>query len=318
MKRTLLATVAMLCTSVCAANAQNAPVKGWSFVDPVNGNDGSCATQLSKDGAITPVPTLTVTPCKTFTRACAILPADAGGWVVEGFPGSDVENAVCNASGDDAINDLQIIGRNPGAGNAGPLYLKSANMTPAFEITGHDVYINKIIFEGSPGDALYVHGKDSYHLAEDVVVGYNTTFDKNGGYAIHSNLTYWFLTFTSNIFNNGANLGTQGCVLIENSTFWLMQNTGITNCGATSGTPPTPKPGMVASKTNYGQWIGNTAMHGAYPNLQLNDSFSVVAVRDSTKPAEQPVAVQVNSAKGATERAYELSLDQFFGVQVVP
>jgi hypothetical protein len=312
MKRMLSATAVLVASFVFPISANAGPVVAWVFVAPT-GNDSTCASQPSTNGAITPVPPLTVVPCKTFTRACALLPADAGNWVVEGFPGSFVEAAVCHASGHDPANPLQIIGRNPGAGNGGPLYLKSPDMRPAMEITGNFVYLNKIDFHGSAGDALYVHGTDSIHLAVDDVVGYNTSFDGNGGVAVHADYTYWFLMFGDNVYNNGANASSQGCMLFESSTFWLVTNTGITNCGSISGTPTIPKPGLVATKTIYGQYIANTAMHGASPNLQLNDSFNVLGVRDATKAAQQHFTYAVTSAKGPAEAAAELASDVFCG-----
>jgi hypothetical protein len=305
----LFVFAAMLPTSVYAG-----PVVAWVFVNPATGNDATCNSQPSADGnIIAPAIGPGTVPCKTFTRACAILPADAGNWVIEGEPGFDVENVVCNASGHDPLNPLNIIGRNPGpgGGGGGPLYLKSPNSRPAWEMTGNFVYLNKIDFRGSPGDAVYVHGRDSAHNAVDNVIGYNTSFDANGGYAVHADYTYWFLMFGDNVYNNGAN--SNGCILVESSTFWLVTNTGITNCGAISGTPSTPKPGLIATQTSYGQYVANTAMQGASPSLQLNDSFNVLAVRDATKPAQQHFTFQVNSAKGPAEATAELASDTIVG-----
>lgn len=340
MKKHTLGVAGPICAALLSttAPALAGPVVAWSFVDPVNGNDSTCATQASTNGAITPVPPLTVTPCRTLTKACALVPqgaagsgSDAGNWVIEGFPGSLVEASVCHASGHDPLNTLQLIARNPGAGNGGPLYIKSPTISsPAMEITGSFVYVSKWDFRGSPGNALYMHGTDSQHNAVDDVVGYNTYFDGNGGYAVYLNYTYWGLMFGDNVYNNGANAGSKGCILIEESTFPLITNTGITNCGSLTGVPVTPIPGTVFLKDTYPQYLYNTAMSGDSVNVSLIDSFQAQIARDPTKPAQKPFTWEVTAVTGvgtcstgnptgcSGEAAYELSTDSICNIATSP
>jgi hypothetical protein len=284
------------------ANAQN--YLGWIFVAP-GGNDATCNTQVATvNSPIAPPEAPGTVPCKTFTKACTLLAAKGANWSIQAEPGNYIENVKCNASGLDYANKANIVGRRMGAP---PSYLKGASASaPAWEMTGNHVYLNKIIFEGSPGDALYVHGTDSFHQSNDVVIGYNTTFDKNGGVAVHANHSYGLILYNDNIYDSGGS----SCVLIENSTYTSISGTSIYNCGSATGVPVTPRPGVIVSKSYYTQYYGNLEQSGASPNLSLVDSFEALVVQNATKG---PFSYMVTSAQGAAEASYELSTDTICG-----
>lgn len=291
---------------LCASNASAGPAIGWIYV-ATNGNDSTCNRQLSSDGSDVAPPIAAGTiPCKTLTHACAMLGDNGANWFIQYEPGTYLESAVCAASGSSAANRMNIIGVSAGHG---PSYLTSPSSKPAVEITGHDVFMNKMDFKGSPQDGLYVHGTGAFSMSEDIVVGYNTIFEANGRHAIYANYTYWLLVLQSNIALSGSN-----CMEIDNSYFWFVYDSTINRCGSTTGTPTSPKPGLIAHNTQYGQYYANRAQYGASPNLELDDAYFTLVASNANIPPAAPFTFTINAANaGSAQIAYERATDIIIG-----
>jgi hypothetical protein len=222
----LLGMIAALMLASSGAKAEK--LTGWYIVNPVIGNDATCAFQPLQ------IPSFTQTTCKTMTRACDL--AGSQPFVRVGLSPMPtgtfyVENVVCRATGT-AAAPLLIIGQGPGSQMHGKDPTK-----PVLEMTGSYVHWGKIEFLNNVGsaDAVYIHGVDAAHPSHGVQMFYNTVVTHNGGVGVHIKYSDDAIVQLDTIADNAI-----GGILVENSKRFIEYHSSIYN--------GTPRPGTYGVK----------------------------------------------------------------------